>query len=72
MRQFVGSCKAKINDLKRSGKIGPFTPIMCAFWTTSNFSAEAVSYAKQIGVWYMDGISIAKTIRTFEINIDMS
>ncbi|MEB6605326.1 MULTISPECIES: restriction endonuclease [Aeromonas] len=71
MRQFVGSCKAKINDLKRSGKIGPFTPIMCAFWTTSNFSAEAVNYARQIGVWYMDGISIAKAIRTFEINIDM-
>ncbi|BEE14520.1 hypothetical protein VAWG004_30230 [Aeromonas veronii] len=71
VRQFVGSCKAKINDLKRSGKIGPFTPVMCAFWTTGNFSAEAINYAKQIGVWYMDGISIAKAIITFEINIDM-
>ncbi|EME1740598.1 restriction endonuclease [Cronobacter sakazakii] len=67
LRQFVGSCKAKKNDYMVQGKIGPLTPIIYAFWTTSNFDSKARDYAHQMGLWFMDGYSISCHIESFSI-----
>lgn len=75
VRQFVGACKAKIHELKRNGKVGPFSPVVCAFWTTSGFDLPATEYAAKMGLWYLDGVSIARYVRElgvqFPITLDI-
>lgn len=69
VRQFVGACKAKVHELKRSNKIGPFSPIICALWTTSSFDLPAAEYASQMGIWYLDGVSIARYVKDLSVQL---
>jgi len=69
LRQFVGSCKAKVKEYIIQGKVGPLTPIIYAFWTTSEFDPKARDYAHQMGIWFMDGYSFSCHIEQFSIPI---
>jgi restriction endonuclease Mrr len=70
LKKFVGSCKARINEFIKNGTIGPLTPVVCAFWTTSSFTTEASQYGNSLGLWYMDGLSIAKFVERLNIRIE--
>lgn len=69
LRQFVGACKAKVREFTISGKIGPLTPIIYAFWTTSYFDPKALDYAHQMGIWFMDGYSIADHLEKIGLHL---
>ncbi|MEB7932062.1 restriction endonuclease [Enterobacter quasiroggenkampii] len=69
LRQFVGSCKAKTRELIVQGKLGPMTPVIYAFWTTSSFDQKASDYAHNMGLWYMDGYSISCHIDSLGISL---
>ena len=70
LKKFVGSCKARVNELIRKKTIGPLTPVVCAFWTTSTFTTDATEYGNNLGLWCMDGLSIANCIE--RLNIELS
>jgi restriction endonuclease Mrr len=62
LREFVGASALRRHLLQRDGAIGPLTPVLCAFWTTSSFDPNAKTYARAIGLWYMDGRTLAKYV----------
>jgi len=55
LREFVGSGVWKRHKLRLNSGISPLAPIILAFWTTSNFEPNAKHYAREMGLWYMDG-----------------
>jgi hypothetical protein len=59
LREFVGAAVLHRHLLQSEGKIGPLTPVLCAFWTTSSFDMNAKKYARAVGLWYMDGRTLA-------------
>jgi len=59
LREFVGASLLKRHELAGEGKIGPLTPVLYAFWTTSDFDPNAKKFARQTGLWYMDGLTLA-------------
>ena len=67
VREFVGSGILRKHTLQRDGKIGPLTPVIFAFWTTSDFELNAKKYARDVGLWFMDGHTLATYIHSLEM-----
>lgn len=59
LREFVGAATLRKHQLSSEGKIGPLAPVLFAFWTTSDFDSNAKRYARDLGLWYMDGYTLA-------------
>ena len=55
IRKFVGGALKKINDFRKSGLVSPLTPIVFAFWTSSDFDQPAKKYAQNMGIWLLNG-----------------
>ena len=64
LREFVGASLLRKHSLRRDGKVGPLTPVICAFWTTSDFEPNARQYARAVGLWYMEGSTLAHYLET--------
>ena len=62
LREFVGSGVWKRHKLRLDSGISPLAPVILAFWTTSNFEPNAKRYAREMGIWYMDGHTLASYI----------
>lgn len=62
LREFVGAGVWKRHRLRLESGISPLAPVILAFWTTSNFEPNAKRYAREMGVWYMDGHTLAAYI----------
>jgi restriction endonuclease Mrr len=62
VREFVGAAVLRGQQLRFENKLGPLTPILFAFWTTSDFDANAKKFARASGVWYMDGDTLASYV----------
>ena len=67
IREFVGSGVLRKHLLQKEGKIGPLTPVIFAFWTTSDFEPNAKKYARNVGLWFMDGHTLATYIHSLEM-----
>ena len=59
LREFVGACTLRKHRFLQEGHITPLTPVMFAFWTTSGFDQNAKKFARELGIWYMDGFTLA-------------
>lgn len=68
MREFVGAGLLRKHVLQTEGKIAPLTPVIFAFWTTSDFEPNAKRYARDVGMWFMDG----HTLATYIYSLNMS
>ena len=55
VREFVGASLLRKQQLQIEGKIKALSPVILAFWTTSDFEPNAKIYARALGVWFMDG-----------------
>jgi restriction endonuclease Mrr len=62
VREFVGAATLKRHELLREGKLGPLTPVLFAFWTTSDFDPNAKRFARAVGLWYMEGLTLASYV----------
>ena len=62
VREFVGSGVWKRHKLRLDSGISPLAPVILAFWTTSNFEPNAKRYAREMGIWYMDGHTLSSYI----------
>jgi restriction endonuclease Mrr len=67
IREFVGAALLQKHILQKDGKAGPLTPFIFAFWTTSEFEPNAKIYARNVGLWFMDG----HTLATYVHNLGM-
>jgi len=59
LREFVGAATLARHKLLKDGRIGPLSPVIFAFWTTSDFDQNAKLFARELGLWYMDGVTLA-------------
>ena len=62
VREFVGAAVMRRHSLAREGSIGPLSPIIFAFWTTSDFEPNAKKFARDSGLWIMDGFTFANYV----------
>jgi hypothetical protein len=64
LREFVGAATLGRHKLLQDGIIGPLSPVIFAFWTTSDFDHNAKQFARELGLWYMDGVTLAGYVTT--------
>ncbi len=62
VREFVGAAMLRIYELQRDAGLSPLAPVILAFWTTSDFDPNAKRFARALGLWYMDGKTLANYI----------
>jgi len=68
LREFVGAATLYRHELRKENSIGPLTPIIYAFWTTSDFDQNAKRYARAIGLWYMEGRTLANYLKHLKLD----
>ena len=67
LRKFVGGALKKLNDFRKAGKVGVLTPVIYAFWTSSDFADPAKDYAKTMGIWFMNGRTLIEYMNKFNL-----
>ena len=62
LRAFVGAATRRTFQLKRSNpsQVGSLQPVVYAFWTTSDFHRNAKEFAREMGIWYLNGLALAQ------------
>lgn len=61
LRDFLGGAMLKADELRRSQeRFGLFTPVVYAFWTTSQLNEKALQFARKAGIWTLGGLSLAQ------------
>jgi hypothetical protein len=62
LRGFVGGAIKKADKFRGRypDRFGLLTPLLLAFWTTSDFTPSAKTFAKEIGIWYLNGTGLAQ------------
>jgi hypothetical protein len=70
LRAFIGAVTRRTYSLKRSNpiQVGSLHPIVYAFWTTSDFHRNAREFAREMGLWYLNGIALAQLAMRIGIN----
>lgn len=63
LREFVGASLLQRHLLRQNHKLTPLSPVLLAFWTTSEFDPNAWKYARNSGVWLLNGPTISTYIR---------
>lgn len=63
LRSFVGGAVRAKADLAAERRILPLSPVLFAFWTTSDFEPNAKAYARAVGIWYLGGRSLSRYVR---------
>jgi len=59
LREFVGASVLKRHRMSAESAIAPLMPTLYAFWTTSDLEPNAKKYARGVGLWYMDGVTLS-------------
>lgn len=69
LRAFVGSATRRSFLLRRDypSNIGITQPMVYAFWTTSDFNRSAKDFAREMGLWYLNGVALCQLARRLGI-----
>lgn len=69
LREFVGGSKRRVADPADllTNRAGVLAPIVYAFWTSSEFERSARAYAREMGIWYLNGHALAQLAMRFGI-----
>ena len=72
LREFVGGAILRANELRESNRFdaGVLTPVIYAYWTTSDFHYEARKYARAMGMWYLNGLGLTQLAMRAGLKID--
>ncbi|MGB5216959.1 MAG: hypothetical protein WBN66_01550, partial [Smithella sp.] len=62
IRKFIGGAILKLDELRKQGKVRVLSPVVFAFWTTSDLHIPAKEFSKKMGIWHLDGMSLAEYI----------
>ena len=62
LREFVGCSFRKADELRKMypDRFGLMTPLLLAYWTTGDFNNPAKEFAKEMGIWYLNGIGVSQ------------
>jgi len=68
VRAFVGGAMKVKHDLSSAGKIFPLSPIVYAYWTTSDFTQSAKKFSRDLGIWYLSGRALAQYVSELKLH----
>jgi len=70
IREFVGAVikRSFLLKTKNSNKVGIIHPTAFAFWTTSDFHRNAKKFAKEMGIWYLNGYALVQLATKLNLN----
>ena len=71
MREFIGGAIKRVSDPQDEliYRAEPLAPVIYAFWTTSDFHHLARTYARQVGIWYLNGLGLAQLALKYKVPI---
>ncbi len=67
LREFVGGALRRQKELEKNGAIGGLSPVIFAFWTTSDLDNSAKAYSRDMGVWFMGGLTLASYVEQLHL-----
>lgn len=70
LRKFIGGAVKKLDEFRKAGKVGVLTPVIYAFWTSSDFDGPAKKYAQIMGIWFMNGRTMIEYLKKQNMEID--
>jgi len=68
IRKFIGGALQVTDELRKQGKLNVLSPIVYAFWTTSDLHRNAKDYSRKMGIWHLDGMALAEYVLKLELN----
>lgn len=71
LRSFVGGALRRAHQLRQThgDRFGLLTPLALAYWITSDFHPSAKVYARELGIWYLNGIGLAQLALRVKLGI---
>ncbi|MBV5272199.1 MAG: restriction endonuclease [Lamprocystis purpurea] len=69
LRKFVGGALKKVHALRDRQDFGVLSPVVYSYWTTSDFDPSAKEYARVMGLWLMNGPTLAKYLLELEVEL---
>jgi restriction endonuclease Mrr len=72
LREFIGGAILRAEEVRITNKIdaGLLTPVVYAYWTTSDFHLDARKYARTMGMWYLNGIGLTQLALRVGLKLD--
>lgn len=72
IREFIGGALLHAQNVRITlpNDAGILTPVIYAYWTTSDFHVEARKYARSMGIWYLNGIGLIQLAIRAGLKID--
>lgn len=70
LKKFVGGALKKIHALRDRQDFGVLSPVVFAYWTTSDFDSGAKEYARFMGLWLMNGPTLTKYLLELEVDLE--
>lgn len=67
IREFVGAAMLRHHELLLQGDLLRLSPTLFAFWTTSDFDPGARKFARALGLWHMDGRTLANYVKELSL-----
>ena len=67
IRKFIGGAVLIVDQFRKEGKINVLSPVVYAFWTTSNLHIHAREYSQKMGVWHLNGMALAEYILKLQL-----
>lgn len=68
MQKFVGGALRQVEKYRDRDDFGILSPVVFAYWTTHDFEPNARKYAKAMGIWTMNGPTLAGYV--IELGLD--
>jgi restriction endonuclease Mrr len=71
LRKFIGGALLSKHKISKDQNInvGLLQPTIYAYFTTSIFNKDSIEFANNMGIWYLDGLSLSHLIEELEINL---
>lgn len=67
IRKFIGGAVFVLDQLRKQGKLNILSPVVYAFWTTSDLNSSAKIYSRQMGIWHLDGMALAEYVLKLDL-----
>jgi restriction endonuclease Mrr len=71
LRKFIGGAIKIADELRSRPDFGVLSPVLYAFWTTSDFDINAKKFARKMGLWFMNGPTLASYIKQLGIDVEI-
>lgn len=68
VQKFVGGALRQVEKYRDRDDFGILSPVVFAYWTTHDFEPNARKYAKAMGIWTMNGPTLAAYVLALQLD----